>query len=111
MGKEIEKLWKSEDYWAMWFAAVLFVGIIIGAVSMVPKVGKWVANPADAFAGDTGLWIAALGIGLGVLMTVGLAVTRENPPGSGCISSTEWLYCSHDLSEHLTAALGCRFCV
>ncbi len=78
MGKEIEKLWKSEDYWAIWFAAVLFVGIIIGAVSMVPKVGKWVANPADAFAGDTGLWIAALGIGLGVLMTVGLAVMREN---------------------------------
>ncbi|HUV12764.1 MAG TPA: putative sulfate exporter family transporter [Acidobacteriota bacterium] len=78
MGKEIEKLWKSEDYWAIWFAGALFIGIIIGAVSTVPKVGKWVANPADAFAGDTGLWIAVLGIGLGVLMTVGLAVMREN---------------------------------
>ncbi len=78
MGKEIEKLWKSEDYWAIWFAAVLFVGIILGVVSMAPKVGRWVANPVDAFAGDTGLWIAVLGIGLSVLLTVGLAVMRED---------------------------------
>lgn len=78
MSKEIEKLWKSEDYWAIWFAAVLFVGIILGVVSAVPKVGRWVANPADAFAGDTALWLAVLGLGLGVMMTVGLAVMKED---------------------------------
>jgi uncharacterized integral membrane protein (TIGR00698 family) len=78
MSKEIEKLWKSEDYWAIWFAAVLFVGIILGVVSMVPKVGRWVANPADAFAGDTALWLVVLGLGLGAMMTVGLAVMKED---------------------------------
>ena len=78
MSKEIEKLWKSEDYWAIWFAAALFGGIILGVISMVPKVGRWVANPADAFAGDTGLWVVVLGLGLGAMMTVGLAVMQED---------------------------------
>ena len=64
MAKEIEKLWKSEDYWAIWFAAALFAGIISGAVTMVPKVGGWAANPLDAFSGDLGLWLALLGVGL-----------------------------------------------
>jgi uncharacterized integral membrane protein (TIGR00698 family) len=76
MGNETAKLWKAEDYWAIWFALLLFAGIIMGAVSMVPKVGKWSASPLDAFPGDLGLSIALLGLGLGVLMTIGLRVMQ-----------------------------------
>ena len=78
MGREVEKLWKSEDYWAIWFAVILFLGIILGGITMVPKVGKWVSNPADAYA-DIGVWIPVLGLGLGVLMTIGVAFMKEKP--------------------------------
>jgi len=76
MSKEIEKLWRSEDYWSIWFAASLFVGIIAGAITRVPKVDKWVSNPIAAFPGDLAGWIAVLGVGLGVLLTIGVAVMR-----------------------------------
>jgi len=76
MGKETEKLWKSEDYWAIWFALALFGGIICGAISMVPKAAKWTTSPFDAFPGDLSFSIAILGVGLGALMTVGVRVMQ-----------------------------------
>ncbi|MBC2694745.1 MAG: putative sulfate exporter family transporter [Desulfobacteraceae bacterium] len=78
MSKEIENLWKSEDYWAIWFAAAIFTGIISGLITMVPKVNKWVANPVEAFPGDLGLWIVALGIGIGILLTIGVMIMKED---------------------------------
>ena len=76
MSKEIEKLWKTEDYWTIWFAAALFVGIIAGGITMVPKVGKWVENPLQAFPGDLWLWLGVMGLGLGLLMCIGVAVMK-----------------------------------
>ena len=78
MGQETEKLWKSEDYWAIWYALVLFVGIVAGVISFVPKVGTWAANPLEAFPIDLAASIAFLGIGLGLLMTVGIRVMRAD---------------------------------
>lgn len=78
MSNEVEKLWKSEDYWSIWYAVVLFVGIIAGAINLVPKVQRWVSNPIAAFPGELAGWIAALGVGLGVLLTIGVAVMRED---------------------------------
>lgn len=78
MSNEIEKLWKSEDYWAIWFGGVLFLAIILGIVTSIPKVGRWVTNPTDAFPAGTGLEIVLLGIGLGLLLTIGLAVMGED---------------------------------
>jgi uncharacterized integral membrane protein (TIGR00698 family) len=72
MGKEVEKLWKSEDYWAIWFAGALFVGILAGVITMVPKIQNWVSNPAEALPGDLALWVVVFGLGLGILMTVGV---------------------------------------
>ena len=77
MGREVEKLWKSEDYWAIWFAVILFLGIILGGITMVPKVGTWVSNPADAYTDAAG-WIPVLGLGFGILMTIGVAFMKEN---------------------------------
>ena len=78
MGKEVEKLWKHEDYWAIWFAIILFGGIGLGLIPMVPKVQKWVASPLEAFPGDIAPWIPVLGIGLGLLMTAGIAIMRAD---------------------------------
>jgi len=78
MSSEIEKLWRSEDYWSIWFAVVLFVSIIAGAITLVPKVHKWVSNPIAAFPGELAGWIAVLGVGLGVLLTIGVAVMRDD---------------------------------
>ncbi|MFC1850065.1 YeiH family protein [candidate division CSSED10-310 bacterium] len=78
MGQEIEKLWKSEDYWAIWFSVILFTGISTGLITVVPKVKKWVSDPLQAVPADLGLWILYLGIALGVLMTIGVAIMRED---------------------------------
>ena len=78
MSKEIEKLWKDEDYWAIWFATAIFAGIGTGLITMVPKIKKWVANPAEAFPGDLGLWVVVLGIGIGVLLTIGVMIMQED---------------------------------
>lgn len=78
MSKEVEKLWKSEDYWSIWYAVVLFVGIIAGAINLVPKVQRWVSNPIAAFPGELAGWIVVLGVSLGVLLTIGVAVMRED---------------------------------
>ena len=78
MGNETEKLWKSEDYWAIWFALALFVGILCGAISAVPKVGRWTTSPFEAFPEDLGISVVILGISLGALMTVGLKFMKED---------------------------------
>ncbi len=78
MGKEVEKLWKHEDYWAIWFAIILFGGIGLGLIPRVPKVQKWVASPLEAFPADIAPWIPVLGLGLGVLMTLGIAIMRAD---------------------------------
>ncbi len=77
MGRELEKLWKSEDYWAIWFAVALFLAIIFGGITAVPKVGTWVTNPGEAYT-KVGIWIPVLGLGLGALMTLGVAFMKEN---------------------------------
>jgi hypothetical protein len=77
MRKEVENLWKSEDYWAIWFSVVLFGVILGGAVVSVPKVGKWVANPVLSLSGQY-LGIALLCLGLGILFTVGIAIMKAD---------------------------------
>lgn len=78
MSKEIENLWKSEDYWAIWFAMAIFTGIISGLITMVPKVNRWTNNPFEAFPGDMALWIALMGIGIGILLTIGMIFMKED---------------------------------
>ena len=78
MSKEIENLWKSEDYWAIWFATAIFTGIISGLITMVPKVNRWTNNPFEAFPGDMALWIALMGIGIGILLTIGMIFMKED---------------------------------
>jgi uncharacterized integral membrane protein (TIGR00698 family) len=73
MGKELEKLWRSEDYWAIWFALILVAAIFLGGITLVPTVARWVDTPLAAFPGNLLPQIALLGAGLGVLLSVGVA--------------------------------------
>lgn len=77
MSKEVETLWRSEDYWAIWFSVLLFGGILAGLVSQVPKIGKWVGNPLAALSGQY-LAVVVLGAGLGVLFTLGVAIMQAD---------------------------------
>ncbi len=78
MAEEIKKLWRSEDYWAIWFALILFLAILVGGVTTVPTVGRWIANPLQAFPDLRIVWIGVLGLGLGVMLTVGVAAMGED---------------------------------
>lgn len=78
MAREIENLWKSEDYWSIWFALVMFTGIISGVISVVPKVQGWVSDPTLALPASVAGWVLVLGAGLAAMMTVGVAVMGED---------------------------------
>jgi uncharacterized integral membrane protein (TIGR00698 family) len=80
MSKEVENLWKSEDYWAIWFSVLLFGGIFAGLISQVAKIGKWVGNPLTALSGQY-LGLALLCVGLGVLFTGGVAIMKGDWKG------------------------------
>jgi len=75
---ELEKLWKSEDYWAIWFATILFAGIGVGLITKVPKVHKWTSNIGEALSYELSWQIALLGLLLGLLMTCGVAIMKED---------------------------------
>lgn len=74
MGKEVEKLWKSEDYWAIWFALILVSAIFFGGIEQVPKVGRWVQTPFEAFPGPLLPHVLLLGAGLALMLGAGVQV-------------------------------------
>ena len=52
MGKELEKLWKSEDYWAIWFAVILVLGIFFGGITIGAEGREVGLEPARRLPGD-----------------------------------------------------------
>lgn len=57
-GKERSPLLVEEDWWTVWFGmAILVAATVLGLLTLsgtisaknVPKIGKWAANPTDAF--------------------------------------------------------------
>ncbi|MDH5197954.1 MAG: YeiH family protein, partial [Gemmatimonadota bacterium] len=76
MSSELQKVWKSEDYWAIWFSIMLLAGVITGTIHGVPRPGTWVTDPRTAFAGKV-VPIVTLALGLGALLTIGIWIMRE----------------------------------
>ncbi len=76
-GGELRKLWTSEDYWSIWFATAVFIVILAGWITGVPRVGRWVTSPIEAFDGVFGR-LVLLGVGLGAFTTIGVAVMKED---------------------------------
>ena len=63
----------SEDWWAVWAAALLIAGAVLHLVTAVPAVGGWTDRASDAFAGRVS-GLAALGVGLGLLGALAVGV-------------------------------------
>jgi uncharacterized integral membrane protein (TIGR00698 family) len=45
----ISSLWKTEDWWAVWFGFIMIAFAIWGGAGKAPKLGVWVTDPADGF--------------------------------------------------------------
>ena len=67
-------LFAHEDYWAIWLAGLLIAGVVTGLIAMVPGVGQWTGNPAEAFGVARVLGLVALGVGLTLLTTLAVRV-------------------------------------
>ncbi len=70
-------LWRLEDWWAVWFGAVLLFVIAAGIVNKVPKMGSWSSNPIDAIPSDLVVPLVILLISIGVLMTIGIYAMKS----------------------------------
>jgi len=85
MSNGVTSLWKNEDWWAVWFGFVLMLASLSGAVTQVPRIGKWTDHPLDAFGvgadgGSIFLSLFLLMVSLGVLTAVGVAFMRSDRP-------------------------------
>ncbi len=47
------KALNTEDWWAVWFGAIIIVVAAIGFLGKAPKVGEWLNNPFSAFQSYT----------------------------------------------------------
>jgi len=89
MKEGLSSLWKNEDCWAIWFGFLIFAGVFLGWIPSIPKVGKWSANPLDAFliikegdvTGNLLVPLLALMIGLAILTTIGFAFMKTEKLG------------------------------
>ena len=43
----------TEDWWAVWFGAIIVIIAILGFLGKAPKIGEWVTNPLAAFQSYT----------------------------------------------------------
>jgi len=76
-------LYTKEDWWTIWFAAVLIIIVSVfkaaEAAFKVPKIGKWVSNPIDAFPAELLFPLVLLFVGIGFLTLIGVAVMKQDP--------------------------------
>jgi len=45
----ISALWKTEDWWSVWFGFIMIAFAIWGVAGKAPKLGMWISNPANEF--------------------------------------------------------------
>ena len=51
MEKTRHPLLAKEDWWAIWLAGLLMLGVVTEIISAVPSVGRWATLPMEAFPG------------------------------------------------------------
>ncbi|UCD17334.1 MAG: putative sulfate exporter family transporter [Candidatus Zixiibacteriota bacterium] len=80
MSNGINSLWKNEDWWAVWFGFAIFAMTLMGWIPRIPKVGRWLDNPLEAFlvirdgvaAGNIIFPLLLLMVFLGILTAIGI---------------------------------------
>lgn len=85
----ISSLWKSEDWWAVWFGFIIIIGAIFRFVPTIPKIGDWSGNPLEAFSivregvvtGNIIFPLLALMVVLGAMTVVGMAFMKTESLG------------------------------
>ena len=63
----------SEDWWAVWLAALVMAGAVAGFIGAVPGVGRWTALPTEAFAGRAA-GLAVLGLAMAALFALAVRI-------------------------------------
>jgi uncharacterized integral membrane protein (TIGR00698 family) len=85
----ISSLWKAEDWWAVWIGFIIIIAALLNIVPKIPKVGRWIGNPIDAFmfakdgivTGNIFLPLIFLMLALAVLTTIAVAFMKAAPAG------------------------------
>ena len=47
--ERFSSLWKTEDWWAVWFGFVIIIVACAGFLGKAPKLGEWITNPTNQF--------------------------------------------------------------
>jgi len=68
----------EEDWWAIWFAAILTIAVYAGIITHVPKIGKWETNPLNAIPLEVIFPVLIMLVGIGLMTTVGMILMKEN---------------------------------
>ena len=67
----------SEDWWAVWLAGLVMLGVVAGYIGAVPGVGRWTGLPAEAFADRVG-GLALLGAAMTALSALAVRVMGKS---------------------------------
>ena len=90
MEKTRHPLLAKEDWWAIWLAGLLMLGVVTEIISAVPSVGRWATLPTEAFPGRVpGL----LSLGLGLVITIGIAVHTMSGDGQRYTTAFIPIFC------------------
>lgn len=46
---KLSSLWKTEDWWAVWFGFVIILVAFLGFLGSAPKLGEWIEQPMAEF--------------------------------------------------------------
>jgi len=68
----------EEDWWAIWFAAILTIAIYVGIITHVPKIGKWETNPLNAIPLEIIFPVLIMLMGIGLMTTAGMILMKDN---------------------------------
>jgi len=74
-------LWKKEDWWAVWLGFFILALASTRIISLLPKIGKWTANPSIAFPLSDIPYFVLLGFSLLILTSVAVSATKEKIKG------------------------------
>jgi uncharacterized integral membrane protein (TIGR00698 family) len=77
-GIDWSSLWKKEDWWAVWMAAVLVILAIAKGIVKMPRFGRWTGDPMTALAAGTIPLVIMVGVVLLVITLIVIAVMKEN---------------------------------